>query len=75
MTIFLLAVYENRLELIEKILSSIMDKKALLAQKDLYGNNAVHLSVMANAPEIFSLLIKEGMQKDSKNNVILWIQI
>lgn len=69
MTIFLLGIYENRLELVEKILKAVRDKRKLLSQKDIYGNGVLHLAVIGNAPEILSLLLAEGIQKELKNNV------
>lgn len=69
MTIFLLAICENRLELVQMILKSVMDKRKLLSQKDIYGNGIIHLAVLGNSTEILALLLAEGVQRDLKNNV------
>ena len=69
MTIFLLAVYEKRIELVQMILASAMDRRKILMQKDTYGNGAIHLAVLGNSPEIIALLLKEGIRKDLQNNV------
>jgi len=69
MTIFLLGIYENRLELINRILKAVKDKRKLLSQRDIYGNGVIHLAIIGDAPEILSELLAEGVQRDLKNNV------
>ena len=68
-TIFLLAVYEKRVELVEMILNAAMNKKAVLHQRDLYGNQATHIAVLQNYPEVLTALLKNGASKDATNNV------
>jgi len=69
MTIFLLAAFEDRLELVKLILQSVMNKGKILKQSDSYGNTALHLAVLANSPSIISFLVSEGLKKDRKNKV------
>lgn len=71
MTIFLLAVFEDRLELVQIILQSVMNKRILLNQCDGYGNTALHLAVTANSFPILSILLNEGVKKNTKNKVNL----
>ena len=69
-TIFLLAVFEKRLTLVEMILAAAPNRKKLLSQRDLYGNYAIHLAVMQNAGDVFSLLLQHGASKESVNFVL-----
>lgn len=69
MTIFLLAVFENRLELVQLILQSTVSKHKILRQCDGYGNTALHLAVLSGSSGIISILVNEGLQKDRKNKV------
>ena len=52
------------------ILKAAMDKKKLLAQKDIYGNRATHLAVISNSPEILKMLVRYGASKDITNDVV-----
>lgn len=69
MTIFLLAAFEDRLELVKLILQSAMHKGKILNQSDTYGNTALHLAVLSNSIPIISFLMNEGLQNDRKNKV------
>jgi len=69
MTIFLLAVFEGRLELVKLILQSSINKRKILTQCDTYGNTALHLAVIANSFDIVSILINKGLRTDKKNKV------
>eukprot|EP00826_Nyctotherus_ovalis_P018018 TRINITY_DN1534_c0_g2_i2.p1 TRINITY_DN1534_c0_g2~~TRINITY_DN1534_c0_g2_i2.p1 ORF type:complete len:179 (-),score=54.96 TRINITY_DN1534_c0_g2_i2:84-620(-) len=69
MTIFLLAVCENRLELVQLVLQSAVNRRELLSQCDSYGNGAIHLAVLADSSSIISFLINEGMQTDRRNKL------
>ena len=69
MTIFLIAIFENRLDLSKMIVDSAIDKRKLLSQRDIYGNTPIHLAVLANSMEILTYLQSLGMQLDLKNNV------
>ena len=68
MTIFLLAVFEARIELAQRILNYKLDKK-ILSQRDLFGNNALHLAVMSNSLDMVSFILNENLSLDSKNSV------
>lgn len=65
----MLAVYERRTELLELIIKSVMDRKSLLKQHDIYGNYATHLAVLNNFPDILDILLKIGAPKESQNFV------
>ena len=67
MTIFLLAVYENRIELVHRILKCACEN--VVKQKDVHGNSALHLAVLSNSPDLLSLLISKGLKIDDKNKV------
>ena len=69
MTLFLLAIYEKRLQLVQMILDSTMDRKRILSQKDIYGNGAIHLAVLSDSLDILKLLCKQGIAKDLTNDV------
>lgn len=45
------------------------DKKALLSQRDIYGNSAVHLAVIQNSPELLAALLQRGAPRDASNHV------
>ena len=73
MTIFLLGVFEDRLELVKLILSSAMNKSVILRQKDIYNNHALHLAVLGNSAKMIEYLLQQGVDPSLKNEVIIII--
>ena len=70
MTIFLLGVFEDRLELVKLILSSAMNKSVILRQKDIYDNYALHLAVLGSSAKMIEYLLQQGVEPSLKNGVI-----
>lgn len=62
-------MFEKRQKLVELIMSRAGDKKALLSQRDIYGNSAVHLAVIQNSPELLAALLQRGAPRDASNHV------
>ena len=66
-----MAVYEKRTQFVELILQNAIDKEKLLKQKDIYGNTALHLSVIQNSSEMTKVLLSFGASRYCKTKVIL----
>lgn len=51
----------------QMILDRSRDRRALLSQKDVYWNSAVHLAVIQNTAEILGMLLQQGAPNDRAN--------
>ncbi len=51
------------------LLSNDSRRKALLAQRDIYGNTGLHLATHMGDKEIAGYLLMQGADRDAKNNV------
>eukprot|EP00826_Nyctotherus_ovalis_P019031 TRINITY_DN157_c0_g1_i17.p1 TRINITY_DN157_c0_g1~~TRINITY_DN157_c0_g1_i17.p1 ORF type:complete len:137 (-),score=40.85 TRINITY_DN157_c0_g1_i17:542-952(-) len=71
LTIFLLAVIEERKSLVEMLLSDKERRKGLVMQRDIYKNNALHLAAYGRDKELARMLIEAGVDADAANNVVL----
>lgn len=68
-TLFLLAVFEERINLIELLLSEEERKKGMVMHRDIYGNNALHIAAYGKNKELVKLLIDSGVDTNATNKV------
>ena len=66
---FLMAIYEKRIELVEMVLHSVKNKAKLLSQRDIYGNSPLHLAVIQNSQPLIRLLLTNGASREAINKV------
>ncbi len=71
-TLLLLAVMEKRMPLIQKIFENSMAPTKLLSQKDVYGNNALHLAALCQATDVVKFLLDRGANPILSNDVWLF---
>lgn len=60
---------ENHFELVQMLLNNQHIRNAVKDQKDIFGNNALHLAASIGSLDIISLLLSYEFSKEMRNFV------
>lgn len=69
MTVLLLAIVQEAYILVDTILEKTRDKNVLLKQRDIHGNNALHLAALRGNGKFITKLLNYGFSSHVSNNV------